>query len=101
LIYGQRLDLVLSRSLTSMTRTEDGKLGNHCSKNTRLPNALLLLDFSENKQHCKIMVSHLAVLNRRYQWLSGLRGGLAVVRLLRLWVRVQPAAWMSVVCVVR
>jgi hypothetical protein len=48
------------------------------------------------------MVIHLAVLNRRYvyKWLRGLRGGLAVVRLLRLWVRVPPAAWMSVVSVV-
>ena len=32
------------------------------------------------------------------QWRRGLRGGPAAARLLRLWVRIPPAAWMSVYC---
>ena len=32
----------------------------------------------------------------RSQWPRGLRCGSATARLLRLWVRIQPWAWMSV-----
>ena len=34
----------------------------------------------------------------RSQWPRGLRRGSAAARLLRLWVRIPPGAWMSVVC---
>jgi hypothetical protein len=36
----------------------------------------------------------------RYQWPRGLRLRTAAVRLLRLWVRIPPGAWISVCCVV-
>ena len=36
---------------------------------------------------------------RRSQWPRGLRRGSAAARLLGLWVRIQPGAWMSVCCV--
>ena len=35
----------------------------------------------------------------RSQWLHGLRLTSAAARLLRLWVRIPPGAWMSAVCV--
>jgi hypothetical protein len=38
----------------------------------------------------------LQVSNRQSQWPRGLRRGSAVVRLLRLRVRIPPGAWMSV-----
>ena len=38
------------------------------------------------------------VLNSRSQWPHGLKGRSAVARLLRLWVRIPPGAWMSVCC---
>ena len=34
----------------------------------------------------------------RSQWPSGLRCGSAAARLLRLWVRILPGAWLSVCC---
>ena len=34
----------------------------------------------------------------RSQWPRGLRRGSAAARLLRLWVRIPPGAWMSVCC---
>jgi hypothetical protein len=36
--------------------------------------------------------------NSRFQWPRGLRRGSATVRLLRLWVRIPPGAWISVCC---
>jgi len=36
----------------------------------------------------------------RSHWLLGLRRGSAAARLLGLWVRIPPGAWMSVVSVV-
>ena len=36
----------------------------------------------------------------RSQWPRGLRRGFATSRLLRLWVRIPPGAWMSLVSVV-
>jgi len=36
----------------------------------------------------------------RSQWLHGLRRTSAAARLLRLWVRIPPGSWMSVVSVV-
>ena len=35
---------------------------------------------------------------RRSQWPRGLRSTSAAARLLRLWVRIPPAAWISVCC---
>ena len=35
---------------------------------------------------------------RRSQWPRGLRRGSAAARLLRLWVRIPPGAWMFVCC---
>jgi hypothetical protein len=37
-------------------------------------------------------------LRRRYQWPHGLRRRFAAARLLRLWIRISPWAWMSVCC---
>jgi len=34
----------------------------------------------------------------RSQWPRGLRRRSAAARLLRLWVRIQPGAWISVCC---
>jgi hypothetical protein len=34
----------------------------------------------------------------RIQWPRGLRRGSAAARLLRLWIRIPPGAWMSVCC---
>ena len=39
-------------------------------------------------------------LNCRSQWPRGLRHRSAAARLLSLWVRIPPGAWMSVVSVV-
>ena len=36
------------------------------------------------------------ILHSVCQWKCGLRRGSAVARLLGFWVRIQPAAWMSV-----
>ena len=38
--------------------------------------------------------------HRRYKWPRGLRRWSMAYRLLRLWVRIPPGAWMSVVSVV-
>jgi hypothetical protein len=38
--------------------------------------------------------------NSRSQWPHGLRRRSAAVRLMRLFVRIPPGAWMYVVCVV-
>jgi hypothetical protein len=38
------------------------------------------------------------VLDCRSQWQRGLRRRPAAARLLRLWVRIQPGAWISVCC---
>jgi hypothetical protein len=38
--------------------------------------------------------------NSRSQWPRGLRRGSAAARLLRLWVRIPPGSWTSVVCCV-
>ena len=35
---------------------------------------------------------------RRSQWPRGLRRRSSAARLLRLWVRIPPGAWMSVCC---
>ena len=37
-------------------------------------------------------------LHCRFQWPRGLRRRSAAARLLRLWVRIPPGAWMSVCC---
>jgi len=37
-------------------------------------------------------------MHRRSQWPSGLRRKSTAARLLRLWVRIPPGAWMSVCC---
>ena len=39
-------------------------------------------------------------LQRRYRWLRGLGGRSAADRLLKLWVRISPRAWMFVLSVV-
>ena len=39
----------------------------------------------------------LYIMTRLSQWPRGLRRGTAAARLLRLWVRIPPGAWMSVV----
>jgi len=38
------------------------------------------------------------ILKRRSQWPHGLRRRFAAARLLRLWIRIPPGAWMSVCC---
>jgi hypothetical protein len=47
-----------------------------------------------------IFVYFLFIYLRRSQWPRGLRRRSAAARLLRLWVRIAPGAWMSVVSVV-
>jgi hypothetical protein len=45
----------------------------------------------KNKNLCKLC-------SWRFQWPRGLRCGSAAARLLRLWVRITPGAWMSFSC---
>ena len=46
------------------------------------------------KSHSSIT---LYTMTHRSQWQRGLRRGSAAARLLRLWVRIPPGAWLSVV----
>ena len=48
-------------------------------------------------QHVKRICTFYAT-NCRSQWPRGLRRGSAAARLLGLWVRIPPGAWMSVSC---
>ena len=49
----------------------------------------------------ELMFSEGTFLNSRSQWSRGLRRSSAAARLLRLWVRIPPGAWMfSVVILV-
>jgi hypothetical protein len=43
-------------------------------------------------------ITYLFWFNRRSQWPRGLRRRSAAARLLRLWFRFPPGAWMSVCC---
>jgi len=45
-------------------------------------------------------LGHCIVINRRSQWPRRLRRRSAVARLMRLWIRIPPGAWMPVVSVV-
>ena len=53
-------------------------------------------EFRDNHLHHVTMVTN--KLTRWSQWLRGLRCGSAAARLLGLWVRIPPGAWMSVCC---
>ena len=44
------------------------------------------------------MISNAIFLLRRSQWPRGLRRRSSAARLLKLWVRILPGAWMSVCC---
>jgi hypothetical protein len=44
------------------------------------------------------MYFYLNIFNSRSRWLCGLRRGSAAARLLRLWARISPGAWMFVCC---
>ena len=49
------------------------------------------------KEYKEISVDH-TLMNRRSQWRRDLRRRSAAARLLTLWVRIPPEAWMSVCC---
>ena len=44
------------------------------------------------------VTQHIIVIPYRSQWLCGLRRRSSASHLMRLWVRIPPAAWMSVFC---
>jgi hypothetical protein len=46
----------------------------------------------------KICFTILRLFDGRSQWPCGIRCGSAAARLLGLWVRIPPEAWMSVSC---
>jgi len=47
-----------------------------------------------------LLYNKVIYISRRSQWTRGLRRGSTAARLLRLWVRIPPGAWMSVLTVV-
>ena len=65
---------------------------------------LFLVYVWKNKGHLRVMNLALISTNNdaksRSQWPRGQRLRSAAARLLRLWVRIPPGAWMSVVNVV-
>jgi len=75
-----------------------------CRSGTRCPQRhfVVFLHFSEQMCTLHITCAECVCLNvsmygiRRSEWPRGLRRSSAVARLLRLWVRIPPGAWMSV-----
>jgi len=53
---------------------------------------------SEHTVHSGYWIHHTKTIKSRSKWLRGLRRRSAAARLLRLWVRIPPVAWMSVCC---
>ena len=68
---------------------------NGCSSYT-----LTSLDIHRIKNYLKWKVEILTNVICRSQWARDLRRMCSAARLLRLWVRIPPGAWMSVVSVV-
>ena len=55
------------------------------------------MEYNKNMEHYKEF-DKLYYIDYRSQWPRGLRRRSTAARLLRLWVRIPPWAWMSVYC---
>jgi len=59
-----------------------------------------MIYMTSNDDVSKRILQITTILHCRSQWLLGLRRRSAAARLLRLWVRIPPWAWMSIVNIV-